>query len=95
MLAPMPDDYDMEHHTVPPDKAPNDNLDTSYVCVVDQDGNCISAVPSDMSFSGPVIPGTGIVVSTRGSQSFVDEKHASSVARRKAATAHPSTIYDL
>ncbi len=91
----MPEDCDMHYHTVQPNQDQNDNLDTSYICVVDQDGNCISAVPSDMSFSGPVIPGTGIVVSTRGSQSFVDEKHASSVARRKATPTHPRTVYDL
>ncbi len=93
--VPMPDDYDMEHHSVPPNTAPNDNLDTSYVCVVDQVGNCISAVPSDMSFSGPVVPGTGIVVSTRGSQSFVDEKHASSVAggKRPRLTPAPFMIF--
>jgi gamma-glutamyltranspeptidase / glutathione hydrolase len=93
--APMPDGYDMAHHIPQPNQAPNDNLDTSYVCVVDQDGNCISAVPSDMSFSGPVIPGTGIVVSTRGSQSFVDEKHASSVAggKRPRLTPAPFMIF--
>ena len=65
--APMPDGYDMYYNTVQPNEKHNDNLDTSYICVVDKAGNAISAVPSDMSFSGPVVPGTGIVVSTRGS----------------------------
>jgi gamma-glutamyltranspeptidase/glutathione hydrolase len=93
--TPMPEDYDMSYKTVQPNKEQNDNLDTSYVCVVDKDGNCISAVPSDMSFSGPVIPGTGIVVSTRGSQSFVDEKHAASVAggKRPRLTPAPFMIF--
>ncbi|WP_414819824.1 gamma-glutamyltransferase, partial [Sphingomonas sp. Root710] len=35
-------------------------LDTSYVCVVDRDGNVFSATPSDVSMDTPVIPGTGI-----------------------------------
>lgn len=93
--TPLPQDYDMLYHTVQPNREQNDNLDTSYVCVVDQYGNCISAVPSDMSFSGPVIPGTGMVVSTRGSQSFVDEKHASSVAggKRPRLTPAPFMIF--
>lgn len=93
--SPLPEDYDMQFTTVPPNNEQNDNLDTSYVCVVDKNGNCISAVPSDMSFSGPVIPGTGIVVSTRGSQSFVDERHASSVAggKRPRLTPAPFMIF--
>ena len=35
--------------------------DTSYVCVIDRDGNAFSATPSDGSSSTPVIPGTGLV----------------------------------
>jgi gamma-glutamyltranspeptidase/glutathione hydrolase len=92
---PLPEDYDMEYSTVQPNREHNDNLDTSYICVVDKHGNCISAVPSDMSFSGPVIPGTGLVVSTRGSQSFVDTKHASSVegGKRPRLTPAPFMIF--
>jgi len=96
--TPRPLDCDMQYHTidpVQPNTERNDNLDTSYIGVVDKDGNCISAVPSDMSFSGPVVPGTGFVVSTRGSQSFVDEKHASSVAggKRPRLTPAPFMIF--
>lgn len=93
--SPMPEDYDIYYNTVKPTKERNDNLDTSYICVVDKDGNCISAVPSDMSFSGPVVPGTGIVVSTRGSQSFVDKKHTSSVegGKRPRLTPAPFMIF--
>jgi gamma-glutamyltranspeptidase/glutathione hydrolase len=92
---PMPEGYSMTYNTVKPNKEKNDNLDTSYVCVVDKDGNCISAVPSDMSFSGPVVPGTGMVISTRGSQSFVDEKHASSIegGKRPRLTPAPFMIF--
>ena len=93
--TPLPANYDMDYNTVKPNKEKNDNLDTSYVCVVDKDGNCISAVPSDMSFSGPVVPGTGMEISTRGSQSFVDEKHASSVegGKRPRLTPAPFMIF--
>lgn len=93
--SPMPENFDMEQRTAQPSDQANDSLDTSYVCVVDKDGNCISAVPSDMSFSGPVVPGTGMVISTRGSQSFVDEKHASSVmgGKRPRLTPAPFMIF--
>jgi len=93
--TPMPADYDMHFHPIEAKAEPNDSLDTSYIGVVDKEGNCISAVPSDMSFSGPVIPGTGMVISTRGSQSFVDEKHASSVAggKRPRLTPAPFMIF--
>ncbi len=47
-------------------------LDTSYVCVIDRAGNAFSATPSDGSASGPVVPGLGFVVSTRGTQSFTE-----------------------
>jgi gamma-glutamyltranspeptidase/glutathione hydrolase len=93
--SPMPENFDMEQRTAQSSDQANDSLDTSYVCVVDKDGNCISAVPSDMSFSGPVVPGTGMVISTRGSQSFVDEKHASSVVggKRPRLTPAPFMIF--
>ena len=93
--TPLPEACDMHYNTVRLNKEQNDNLDTSYICVVDKEGNCISAVPSDMSFSGPVIPGTGLVVSTRGSQSFIDEKHASSVqgGKRPRLTPAPFMIF--
>ena len=46
----------------------DDALDTSYVAVVDADGNGFSATPSDPNVDSPVIPGVGCVVSPRGSQ---------------------------
>lgn len=45
------------------------SADTSYVAVIDADGNMFSATPSDTSADTVVIPGTGICPSSRGSQS--------------------------
>jgi gamma-glutamyltranspeptidase/glutathione hydrolase len=66
--------------------------DTSYVCVVDRQGNAFSATPSDSSWDGPVIPGLGFVPSTRGSQSFAVPGHASCVApgKRPRLTPNPA-----
>jgi len=66
--------------------------DTSYVCVVDREGNAFSATPSDSSWDGPVIPGLGFVPSTRGSQSWAVPGHASSVApgKRPRLTPNPA-----
>jgi gamma-glutamyltranspeptidase/glutathione hydrolase len=52
--------------------SPNPPADTSYVCVVDSRGNAFSATPSDGSSAMPVIPGTGLCPSSRGSQSWTD-----------------------
>ena len=66
--------------------------DTSYVCAVDAEGNVFSATPSDISFDSPVIPGTGLCVSSRGAQSWADPAHASSVApgKRPRLTPNPA-----
>jgi gamma-glutamyltranspeptidase / glutathione hydrolase len=58
--TPLPQDYDMLYHTFRPNREQNNNLDTSYVCAVNKDGSSIPAGPSNMSFSGPVMPGTGM-----------------------------------
>lgn len=65
-------------------------LDTSYVAVVDRDGNAFSATPSDVSTDTPVIPGTGLAVSSRGSQSWLDPEHPSAVAPGKRPRLTPS-----
>jgi gamma-glutamyltranspeptidase / glutathione hydrolase len=64
--------------------------DTSYVCVVDRWGNVFSATPSDASSESPVIPGTGFVPSTRGTQSRTDPRHPSGVAPGKRPRLTPS-----
>lgn len=67
-------------------------LDTSYVAVVDKDGNAFSATPSDGSYNTPVIPGTGLCASGRGSQSWADPEHPCRVGagRRPRLTPNPS-----
>src|SRR5207253_2019695 len=71
---------------VPPGHA----LDTSYVAVVDADGNAFSATPSDFSVDGPVVPGVGCVVSPRGSQGWLDPAHPSVVAAGKRPRLTPA-----
>ncbi len=67
-------------------------LDTSYVCVTDRHGNVFSATPSDTANDAPVVPGTGLCPSSRGSQSWADPDHASSVApgKRPRLTPNPA-----
>ena len=69
--------------------------DTSYVCVVDAAGNGFSATPSDLSKEHPIVPGLGFIVSPRGSQSWLDEKHASAVApgKRPRLTPNPAMAF--
>ena len=66
--------------------------DTSYVCVVDARGNVMSATPSDVSWESPAIPGLGFCPSSRGSQSFTNPEHASSVmpGKRPRLTPNPA-----
>jgi gamma-glutamyltranspeptidase / glutathione hydrolase len=64
--------------------------DTTYVCTFDADGNCFSATPSDSGLSSPLIPGLGIIVSSRGSQLWLDAEHPSAIAPRKRPRLTPS-----
>jgi gamma-glutamyltranspeptidase / glutathione hydrolase len=74
-------------HELPPHPG-----DTSYVCVIDRWGNAFSATPSDATWRGPVIPGLGIVISTRGSQSKPNPLHPAGVGpgRRPRLTPNPA-----
>jgi gamma-glutamyltranspeptidase/glutathione hydrolase len=69
--------------------------DTSYVAVVDAEGNGFSATPSDPSNDSPVIPGVGCVISPRGSQSWLDPGHPGAVApgRRPRLTPNPAMVF--
>jgi gamma-glutamyltranspeptidase/glutathione hydrolase len=75
------------------DAAPE--LDTSYVCVIDRHGNAFSATPSDASTATPVIPGTGLCPSSRGSQSWCDPAHPSVLAPGKRPRLTPSPALAL
>src|SRR5207247_10559357 len=55
----------------------DESLDTSYVAVVDADGNGFSATPSDPNVDSPAVAGVGCVVSGRGSQGWLDPGHNS------------------
>lgn len=72
--------------------APAASADTSYVCTADASGNLFSATPSDVSWEAPVVPGTGITPSTRGSQSWAVPGHASSIVpgKRPRLTPNPA-----
>jgi gamma-glutamyltranspeptidase/glutathione hydrolase len=72
-----------------PDEAPGPG-DTTYLCCVDRHGNAISATPSDGSNNSPLIPGVGILCSGRGTQSWADPTHPSSVAPGKRPRLTPS-----
>jgi gamma-glutamyltranspeptidase / glutathione hydrolase len=67
--------------------------DTSYLCVVDSQGNMFSATPSDTFttyLSPPIVPGIGLPVSGRGRQSRLDPNHPSSIAPWKRPRLTPS-----
>jgi gamma-glutamyltranspeptidase/glutathione hydrolase len=71
------------------------SLGTSYVAVVDREGNAFSATPSDVSTDTPIVPGTGLSVSSRGSQGWLDPGHASAVApgKRPRLTPSPAMLF--
>jgi len=67
-----------------------ESLDTSYVAVVDAEGNGFSATPSDPNVDSPAVAGVGCVVSPRGSQGWLDPAHASVVAPGKRPRLTPA-----
>jgi gamma-glutamyltranspeptidase/glutathione hydrolase len=71
---------------------PNPEPDTSYICVADRFGNLFSATLSDGSYGSPVVPGTGLIPSNRGSQSRPDPRHPAAVApgKRPRLTPNPA-----
>jgi gamma-glutamyltranspeptidase / glutathione hydrolase len=68
--------------------------DTSYVCVLDGEGNAFSATPSDPALDTPLIPGLGMVVSPRGSQFWLDPDHPSVLkpGKRPRLTPNPAML---
>jgi gamma-glutamyltranspeptidase / glutathione hydrolase len=66
--------------------------DTIYACVVDRHGNAYSATLSDDTHDGPMVPGMGLSISTRGSQSRLDPHHPNCAApgKRPRLTPNPA-----
>jgi gamma-glutamyltranspeptidase/glutathione hydrolase len=73
-----------------PTLPPGADLDTSFICTADSQGNLFAATPSDGCFAGPMVPGTGLCPSSRGSQSWTDPAHPSVLAPGKRPRLTPS-----
>lgn len=67
---------------------------TSYFGAIDRHGNVFSCTPSEGAKSGPIIPGTGLVLCLRGSQSKVEPGHPASVGpgKRPRLTPAPALV---
>jgi len=67
-------------------------IDTSYICVVDEAGNLFSSTPSDAMANAPIIPGLGFVPSSRGAQSWTNPDLPSVMApgKRPRLTPNPA-----
>lgn len=65
-------------------------LDTAHIGVADRHGNIFSSTPSDGCSGGPMIPGMGLVPSSRGLQSFTDPRHPSCLGPGKRPRLTPS-----
>ena len=72
-----------------------EEFDTSYTCVIDRWGNGFSATPSDALFHSPIVPGLGLIMSGRGSQSWLEPGQASRVEpwKRPRLTPNPSMAF--
>lgn len=69
--------------------------DTIYACVVDRHGNAYSATTSDNSSETPIIPGTGLAISSRGCQSRLEPGHPAEVkpGKRPRLTPNPALAF--
>jgi gamma-glutamyltranspeptidase/glutathione hydrolase len=64
--------------------------DTIYGCAVDRFGNAYSATLSDNANDTPIIPGTGLAISSRGNQSRLVKGHPNEVKPGKRPRLTPS-----
>lgn len=78
-----------------PDNTYGNEQDTSYTCVVDRWGNAFSATPSDTLFGSPIVPNLGFLISSRGSQTWLEENHPSSLEpwKRPRLTPNPAMAF--
>ncbi len=86
--------------TVDPDRPQPERLsiwenDTSYLCVVDEQGNAFSATPSDVVGWSPIVPGLGFPISARGTQTWLDPDHPSCLQpwKRPRLTPNPAMVH--
>jgi gamma-glutamyltranspeptidase/glutathione hydrolase len=92
---PPPGDAELRRAVLPLAGGSTDALDTSYVAVIDAEGNGFSATPSDPNVDSPAVSGVGCVVSPRGSQGWLDPNHASVVAPGKRPRLTPAPAMAL
>jgi gamma-glutamyltranspeptidase/glutathione hydrolase len=71
------------------------SMDTSYIAVIDAEGNGFSATPSDPSVEAPIVPGVGCMISARGSQGWLEPGHPSEVAPGKRPRLTPAPAMAL
>lgn len=69
--------------------------DTIYACAADRHGNVYSATLSDNTWDSPMVPGLGLSISSRGSQSRLDPEHPACVAPGKRPRLTPSPALAL
>jgi gamma-glutamyltranspeptidase / glutathione hydrolase len=67
---------------------------TSYFGVIDKDGNIFSCTPSEGAKSGPIVPGTGLALSLRGSQAKLEPGHPAALGpgKRPRLTPAPALV---
>jgi gamma-glutamyltranspeptidase/glutathione hydrolase len=68
----------------------HESAGTSYFGVIDKDGNIFSCTPSEGAKSGPIVPGVGMAISLRGSQSKVQPGHPASIGPHKRPRLTPA-----
>ena len=71
-------------------EAPRLPADTSIVTIIDRHGNAFSSTPSDTSWDTPVVPGTGLAISSRGQQSWAVRGHPACLAPGKRPRLTPN-----
>jgi gamma-glutamyltranspeptidase/glutathione hydrolase len=67
--------------------------DTSIVAVIDAEGNAVCVTPSDTSWDTPVVPGTGLAISSRGDQSRAIHGHPACLAPGKRPRLTPNPCF--
>jgi gamma-glutamyltranspeptidase/glutathione hydrolase len=84
----------LDHLRPTPNQLTGASPDTIFCSVIDREGNVYSATLSDNTHDTPIIPGTGLAVSSRGSQSRLDPLHPSVVAplKRPRLTPNPAMV---